>query len=207
MMKKLLLILCCISPLFILAQTREHPNRIAAGGGFQWYNGDLGNSFFNLKKEWYGFSSLQYSRYLSRSFNVQAYATMGETGRCSDFIPDPEHPILMLRSRTGAVGLQAQYKFANGYLLRQTARVAPFVILGAALHNHEDVWTTSHPRVNEGNYLSFNTGAGLSWHFLPRFSLGYTLRWVYFATDKLDFIEKGANDQLMQHEFLLGYEF
>lgn len=207
-MKKLLLFPALLLLHFALpAQTRTAPNNLAAGGGMEWYRGDLGNSFFDFEEEWYGFFSLAYSRYLSRSFDLRTAATIGEIGRCFDGIIRPEDPpILMLRSRlkTWSVGLK--YKLANGYLLQEEAKVAPYVYLGAAFNHQRDIWT-DQPRVNEGSYWSLNGGLGLAYRLSWHLQLGYNLGLGYFTTDKMDFIASGGNDMYLQNTFSLGVDF
>ena len=84
-----------------------------AGGGLEQYKGDLGNSFLDFQEEWYGFVKLAYGRYLNHSFDAQAFATIGEIGRCFDGVLDPEHPVLMFRSRFTTEGF---YTSINGGL-------------------------------------------------------------------------------------------
>ncbi len=189
------------------AQTKSAPNNLAAGGGMEWYRGDLGNSFFDFEEEWYGFFSLAYSRYLSRSFDLRTAATIGEIGRCFDGVIRPEDPpILMLRSRLKTLGIALKYKLANGYLLREEAKVGPYIYLGAAFNHQRDIWT-DQPRVNEGSYCSVNGGLGLVYRFARHLQLGYNLGLGYFTTDKMDFIASGGNDLYLQNTFSLGLDF
>lgn len=207
-MKKLVFTLSlALLALAMQAQTKTHKNNLAAGGGIEQYNGDLGNSFFDFEEEWYGLARLAYSRYLGRSLDVQAYATIGEIGRCFDGVLRPEDPpVLMLRSRFKTLGLGLKYKFANGYLLNEDTRIAPFVYLGAALGHHEDVWT-DEPRVNEGFYTSVNGAVGLSYQLTPKFQLVYNLNLGYFTSDATDFISKGVNDMYLQNTLSLAFNF
>lgn len=206
-MKKQCLILCLLSSaLFVAAQTSTHKNNISAGAGIQWYKGDLGNSFFDFEEEWYGVARLAYNRYLNRSLDAQATASMGDIGRCFDGVLDPEHRVLILRSRFTSFGLNLKYKFANGRLLKTNARFAPFVYGGIALNHHKDLWTND-PRVNEGFYSALNGGLGTAIRLTKRIELVYNLNLGYLTTDALDFISKGFNDMYLQNTFTLGYHF
>ncbi len=120
-----LLLSLCLLGTALSAQTRSAKNNLSAGAGIQQYNGDLGNSFFDFAEEWYGVARLAYSRYLSPALDAQAFATMGDIGRCFDGVLPPGEQILMLRSRFTSVGLALKYKFANGRFLREEARL-PF---------------------------------------------------------------------------------
>lgn len=190
----------------IHAQTSIRKNNLEAGGGMEYYKGDLGNSFLAFDEEWYGVIRVAYNRYLTPSFDAQGFATIGEIGRCFDGPLDPEHPVLMLRSRFSTAGLGLKYKFSNGYLLKKEAKIAPYVYAGAALSHHQDIWT-NEPRVNEGFYTSLNAGLGVSVKLTQNIRFVYNLGLGYFTTDTLDFITKGANDMYLQNTIALGYDF
>jgi len=55
-----------------LGQTSDNKNNISIGGGKESYNGDLGNAWFKLDEEWYGFVSIHYNRYFNKSFDFNA---------------------------------------------------------------------------------------------------------------------------------------
>ncbi|MEO6760112.1 MAG: outer membrane beta-barrel protein [Saprospiraceae bacterium] len=203
---------CCLLVLITFCtaaqgQTRSHKNNLSAGGGIQEYNGDLGNSFFNFKEEWYGVARLAYSRYLNRSLDAQAFATGGHIGRCFDGVVPPGEHITMLRSAFFSLGLDLKYKFADGRFLPEDARFAPYVYAGAALSKHRDLWNDQGPRVNEGIYTSINGGLGLTYRVCSHFQLNYNLGLGYYTTDALDFITQGANDMYLQHTVSVGVDF
>ncbi len=186
------------------AQTVEHKSCFSFGGGNESYNGHLGNSWFDPGEEWYGFVHMAYSRYLCKSFDVQAGITYGDIGRCRPDGADPS--ILNLYTRMTSTSLTFKYKFANGYLLNEKARVAPYVFLGGAVNNMEDVWT--HYRVNAGYFTSLNGGAGLTVNLTSRISMGYSMGFAYMTTPgAFDFITTGKHDCYMQHNFTMGYNF
>ena len=189
------------------AQTRKAKNNLSAGAGIQQYNGDLGNSFFDFKEEWYGVVRLAYSRYLNRSLDAQAFATIGDIGRCFDGVLLPGEQVLMLRSRFTTVGAGLKYKLANGSILKEDSRIMPYVYAGAALNHHQDIWHEAAPRVNRGYYASVNGGLGISYRLCPRFQLTYNLGLGYFTTDTVDYISKGRNDMYLQNIFSMGMDF
>ena len=192
---------------FLHAQSSRFKTTVSGGGGFEQYRGDLGNAFFDWDVEWYGFARLQFGRYLTRSFDVNLYGSLGEYGHCTDIMPDPETHVLMMRSRLGTVGAICKYKFANGYLLKEKSVVAPFVLAGLGWNYLTDIWTTQHERVNEGAYGTLHAGAGLYYHISSRIQFEYQIGLGYFMSDRLDFIQKGAHDMYLQQAFMLGYNF
>ncbi len=202
-----LLLVCCLLSTALSAQSRSAKNNLRAGAGIQQYNGDLGNSFFDFEEEWYGVARLDYSRYLTPALDAQVFATMGDIGRCFDGLVLPGEHITMLRSRFTTLGIGLKYKLANGRILREDARLAPYIYAGAALSNQRDLWVDQGPRVNEGIYTSLNGGLGLSYRLCAHFQITYNLGLGYFTTDKLDFISKGANDLYLQNTLSVGMDF
>jgi hypothetical protein len=75
-----LLILLCIQS--ASSQSATYKNNLSMGFGKGSYNGDLGNSWFNLNEEWYGYGHISYNRYLNKSFDLNTNLTWGDYGRC-----------------------------------------------------------------------------------------------------------------------------
>ena len=193
------------------AQTAEKRNNISIGGGKQAYNGDLGNSWFNPEEEGYGFLSASYSRYLTHSFDVTLSVTSGDYGHCRDADDAPVRTdgtqVLNMLSRLTSTVISAKYKFANGYMLKENAKLAPYVFLGLGMNNVTDYFWANKTRVHQGNYGSVNGGVGVRYNFYKNFNFTYNLGFGYFMTDKIDNYSKGMNDAYMQHTFLIGMNF
>lgn len=190
-------------------QTKDRKNNISVGGGKESYNGDLGNSWFNLKEEWYGFFYLGYNRYLNKSFDIALSITYGDYGHCREEDDVPIRPdgsqVLNMYSRLTTGNLAFRYKFANGYLLKENAKLSPSIYIGSSINNLTDIWT--HYRVNSGNYISINGGFGLRYNFTEKINFNYNLGIGYFTTDKIDNRSQGINDMYMQNSFALGFNF
>lgn len=202
-MKQLFLFAAFLICTCAVAQTKEKKNNITLGGGRQSYNGDLGNSWFKPHEEWYGFVKMSYSRYLTKSFDGMLMAFAGELGHCRD----EDDPITNLnyRSRMYSGFLALKYKFANGYILKEEAKIAPYLFAGAGINSLTDIW--NHKDVNPGSYGTVNCGIGVRYNFTPRISLGYDISFAYFMSDKLDYIVRGGNDMYMQNYFYVGFNF
>lgn len=197
--------------LHCFGQSFEKKNNISLGTGRQSYNGDLGNSWFQPSEEYYGIGSLTYSRYLTKSFDALLFVTHGDYGHCreedeSQFRPDGTEVLNML-SRLTSSSISVKYKFANGYLLKEEAKLAPYIYLGAGVNNISNFWWKDKKRVNPGNCFSLNGGAGVSYNLNKKINLTYNLGFGYLASDKIDFRSEGTNDMYMQHSLLLGLNF
>ena len=193
------------------AQSFERKSNISIGGGTERYRGDLGNAWFKPHEEVYGFVCFNYGQYLTPSFDVNTGVTFGDYGHCRDadesrYRPDGTEVLNML-CRLTSLSLTAKYKFANGHLLRDDARVAPYIYLGAAINNVTDYWWSNKQRVNAGNYASLNGGAGILYNFCTKFNLTYNLGFGYFTSDNLDYRTEGSNDLYMQNSLVVGMNF
>lgn len=190
-------------------QTADNKNNISIGGGKQSYNGDLGNSWFKMDEEWYGFVSLHYNRYLTKSFDFSASFTHGDYGKCRDHEDDIYRPdgtlVLNMLSRLTTGIISMKYKFANGYLLKENAKLSPYIYLGGGINNISNRWWDDKTRVNPGNFTSVNGGIGLRYNFYKNFSFTYNLGIGVFTSDNLDF--RSSNDKYLQHNFMLGINF
>jgi hypothetical protein len=202
-MKNVLLIALLSITTIGLGQTEEKKNFFSAGAGRESYNGDLGNYWFKPKEEFYGFVRLSYSRYLNRSFDAFLMGSKGDLGHCREE-DDPE-TVLNYYSRMTSCLVGVKYKLANGYLLKEDAMFAPYILMGGGVNNLVDIW--NHKDVNPGNYGSVNAGVGLRYNFTSRLSINYDLTIGYFTSDKLDYISGGLNDMYMQNCFSLGMNF
>ena len=171
----------------------------------------MGNSWFNPGEEWYGFVSVSYGRYINKSFDLNLNASTGDFGHCRDS-DDPAvrsdgSRVLNMLSRLTTGIVTVKYKFANGYLLKENAKIAPYVFLGAGMNNVTDFWWTNKSRVNKGNYGSINAGLGVRYNFTEKYNLTYNLGFGYFTSDNIDYRVQGINDMYMQHTFSLGINF
>jgi hypothetical protein len=217
-MKKLFFLLLVTASTGATAQNVVNRISIFAGGGSQKYCGDLGNGFGARSVCWYGSVGGGITYSLNRSFDAGLTVTVGDYGyhqrktdaavpevkdRCPGCIGRLE--LDNLSSRMTAIGLQARYKFNNGYLLKEDAFLKPYVFAGASFNYVVD--RMKMDCVDAGNYTALNAGAGVKVNFCRNFSVGYNGTFGYFTTDKLDYKHGGANDMYLQHSLFLGYEF
>jgi hypothetical protein len=206
-MKKLFIALCLTVLYFgATAQTATNKNNFSGGFGFTEYNGSLGSSWLVFNEEWYGVLRLSYSRYINPSFDAHIFVTTGDYGHCQDDNPDTS--IIRFRTRLTVIAATLKYKFANGYIFKEDAKFSPFVYAGAAMDFARDIW---HTRIgaNNGNYLTFNWGLGLTYNVTDRIQFTYNLGFGCFTTDAItfDYNPHGTKDMYMQNSLSIGYNF
>lgn len=206
-MKKLL----CTLGIFLCvaganAQSSDNKNNVSGGFGFTEYAGHLGTVWGNFDEEWYGVLRLTYSRYLNPSFDALGFVTTGDFGRCYDGPLDTTK--LNFRTRLTVVGLSLKYKFTNGYIFKEDAKLSPFVYAGAAIDFARDLWHQGIT-VNVGNYVTLNFGLGLCWNVTTRFQFIYNCGFGYFTTNAMtfDYNRGDAKDTYMQNSLSIGYNF
>jgi hypothetical protein len=200
------------------AQTRNNPLGVTVGGGSQKYSGDLGNGIKFKNEVWRGGAGLNANYYLSRSFDGGAYGYIGDFGYCQphdkinravdagDRCPGCLGRLGLgnLSSRMYIAGAQLRYKFANGYILPESARIQPYVSIGIAVNRLQDRMKMNC--VETGNYGSANAGAGFRYYFTERLNIGYNANLGFFLSDGLDFINRGGNDMFLQQSVMLGID-
>ena len=219
-----------------IAQNKNHKIGIETGAYLQQYNGNFGNSFFKFKETAFAGGSLNVGLYLNKSFDINAGGTIGHFGYCQT--EEDKKRIVALEYRcpgcTDRLGMgelrsmmisgntSIKYKFANGYLLKEDSKIAPYVYAGVGINYLSDVMKRNC--VNVGNHFTINAGAGVKYNITERLNIGYNLGVGCFMTKKVYYtnaiaenneIEKDADDikmdkrkdLYMQHAFTLGFNF
>src|SRR6218665_208232 len=186
-----------------LAQSKSNKLNISVGGGSQKYRGDLGNGFKFKNDVWTGGVMVNVGYYINKSFNIGLFGSMGDFGFCQpdevakrEVSIDDRCPGCIgrvglgnLSSRMTSGGALLKFKLNNGQLLREDAKLKPYVYLGAAMNNLAD--RMNMKCVRPGNYFSINSGLGVSYYMSERISIGYNLGFGYFTCDYIDFMGHG----------------
>jgi OOP family OmpA-OmpF porin len=114
------------------AQTSERKTAVAVYAGTIQYNGEIGNQFFRTDHLQAAFS-ISVAQYLCRSFNLGLMYSIGDVNHTNG------HDYLL--GTMSSMNLFLHYKFFNGKILGEDARVAPYLIAGFGA----DEWNESQP--------------------------------------------------------------
>ncbi len=240
-MKKTGLIAACLLSAFVtLAQSKNHKFGVTAGGTIQHYNGNLGSSFFKFNTTCFGGVMANFGVYLNRSFDFNPGLSIGHFGYCQTAADATRVVSLELRcpgctDRLGMGELRSlmfsgnvhlKYKFANGYILREDSKIAPYVYSGFGINYLSDVMKRNC--VNIGTHLTLNGGVGVKYNLTERLNVGYNLAVGCFLTKKVYYTnaesaetashEEEENDPIdvkmekrkdfyMQHALTIGFNF
>ena len=186
-----------LTTLSTIAQNKNHKIGVEAGAYLSHYNGNLGNSFFKFNTTAFGGVSANAGVYLSKSFDVNVGGTIGHFGYCQTTedkkrvvpveqkcpgCPGEEGGMGDLRSLMISGNVAMKYKFANGYILKENSKLAPYVYVGAGINRLSD--NMRRNCVNVGKHFSLNGGVGVKYNFNERFNVGYNLGIGCFVTNK-----------------------
>lgn len=211
MKQQILLTAFALSVLGLSAQTKNQKIGIEVGGYLQQYNGNLGNSFFKFNETAFGGFHANVGLYLNKSLDVLAGGSIGHFGYCQtdedknrivaiEFrCPGCTDQLGMgeLRSMMVAGNVALKYKFANGMLLKENARLAPYLYAGIGVNHLSD--NMKRNCVNVGTHLTLNAGAGVKYNISERFNIGYNLGLGCFVTKKVYYTYAIANHETEDH--------
>lgn len=203
------LALCTLS---LSAQNKNHKTGIEGGTYLQQYNGNLGNSFFKFKETAFGGFFVNAGLYLNKSFDAVIGGSIGHFGYCqtdedkkrivaAEFrCPGCTDQLGMgeLRSMMVSGNAALKYKFANGMLLREDSKFAPYVYAGVGVNYLSDVMKRNC--VNVGTHLSINGGAGLTYNINERIHVGYNLGLGCFVTKKVYYTNAMEHPETESHD-------
>lgn len=152
--------------------------------GTKEYAGELGNEFFGFGQHFAVGASI--NQYISPSFDVMGLVSYGQIDH-SDSLTSFKNGILNLN-------LLAKYKFANGYILKEEATVAPFIFLGVG----DAIETASHYVDNFNSSFNFPMGVGVDFRLNEKFALSLMTSYNYMINDRVDNADYGG--QLNWHD-------
>ncbi len=201
-------------------QTKDRKLALGAIGGVRNYRGDLGNGFFNTKKDNLSFyGGLFFNQYINKSFNTGIAINYGNVSYKNDkntFLPSKSG--LLDVSKVGFKGefldynVNLKYKFNNGYLLKEDATFGPFAGLGLGVAHGLNIKTTlaNGTSFKHRDLVQMNipATAGVSIKISPRFYALAQISYNFLETDKLDSIrtsERKKHDKILSYGIGISY--
>ena len=184
------------------------------------YNGDYGNGIFNFKQQMYPSGGLGIGYYLNPSFNLGLRTSFGDLGF-------KETIANSFRGRKFDMSVYTQYKFNNGYILKEDSKLSPFLSVGLGLAAYginssldkSGVDATLYPTIiTKGVDLIIPVGAGLKYQISERVALQYQYLYNFTSSDIRDQnrgpqffgssshpANKSGNDAYGQHIFSIVF--
>lgn len=171
-------------PLSFLAQSANRDVSVGLHLGTKEYAGELGNEFFSFGQHFaFGVSV---SQYISPSFDVMGMVSYGQI--------DHADSITTFKNNLVNLNLLAKYKFANGKILKQDSKVAPFIFLGIG----DAIETANHYIDNFNTSFNFPMGGGVDINLNDKFAVSVMTSYNYMINDRVDNADYGG--QLNWHD-------
>ncbi len=163
MTKRLLTLLTAVLvalPLFVSAQTSFNKHAVTfklLGVDYTSpYQDEFTETFDFFNRHTYG-GEIQYSKYLSKSFNI------GIPFRMANIDYPTSDSSRVLNSLQAGVDIVAQYKFANGYIIkREDPRLAPYIVAGVGATYADLYRNDDDPSIGDNFDVQIPVGLGLN---------------------------------------------
>lgn len=130
-MKRTILLLSTVLLLGITASNAQNAEKkwgIGAHIGFLEYQGDYANGFYSFKPN-FAFGA-SFARYINPSFDMLVHYYYGETQSGNARIRANMPSFLNFNAKMSNLNLLLKYKLNNGYMLKESAILAPFIQVG-----------------------------------------------------------------------------
>jgi OmpA-OmpF porin, OOP family len=173
------------------------------------YNGDYSNQFYSFEQGYAVGASI--ARYLNPSFDLMGH-----------FFYDKAHSFdgwksqmptwLNFEANMYNLNLLAKYKFNNGYILKENARLAPYLLAGLGGNLAKSSGVGENGAFTDEQYINPNLygGVGLNLRLTPALSLAVQTSLMLPFNDKIDGssgevapVSKDGNDRFLENSVAL----
>jgi len=202
MKKKILLLIGVMSiGLFVSAQTVDSKFAIGLYGGKNEYYGQLGNDIYNFSKAFYGFGGLSLATYASPSFDFGIFGNYGDYGYYVS-----NGPLNNFWGQKYEGTLYAHYKFNNGYIMKESAKLSPFIEVGVGLAGYSAGKLNGVSQADRINTSGIDAivpvGIGLKYQLSRALAIQYKVLYNFTNEDKRDNIVVGVHtDAFVEQSF------
>lgn len=206
-MRSALLILCVMLSAYIVkAQNADNKWGVGLYLNFNDYKGDIANDFWDFGNTEPMIGSATLGRYLNPSFDA--------VFRLSVFNVESEGALGNFDDWLINTNLNLKYKFNNGYLLKEDARISPFLVGGFGY-----TYANTEGRIFGGDFdenydnLNLYYAAGLNIRIDDRWSVALETGIFYPLSDKYDGYKnkqrdtESYNDKFMHNTIGVIYSF
>lgn len=199
-MKKLLLSITTLILSFssIYSQTTDNRFRIGLHTGAVEYLGELNRTNLNFGKAYRAQVGVSGAYAINRFLNLGIEGTMGSIGY---LVPDKHS----FRANLIQGNANLKLKFNNGLVLKEDARVRPYIYLGLGVANFSAQNDPNEEFVVPGTDMAKIYGLGLDFMLTSRLGLNYNLNVTNLTSDKRDGISLEFNDKYVMHTVGIVY--
>ncbi|PHX93091.1 MAG: hypothetical protein CK532_00045 [Flavobacteriales bacterium] len=208
--------------LFTAPLTAQSPgtHSLEFSGGIREYLGDMGSSIGFSKRPDYQGGQINFAYYLNPALDMVGNFSFGDLGfsrKWSDWNLRTEYQWQSFRANIMDLTVGARYKFNNGSLLSEDAKVAPYIQLGVGgFYSHSQTKWGPAPYVQDEFYADVTKkksmtdinaavqGAlGINFYISERIGLRYSFTATYTMSDMWDGAFGGSPDPVKIYEHKL----
>lgn len=176
MNKNLLTLLLSLLVFTFMADAQSYNKKFGfeINGGIREYHGDLGSAIYLQRSPDYQTVGGSFGIYLNPSFDLNVYGSTGDLGFYKTSWNEVAADIYRqgFRARITEAMLGITYKFANGYILAEDARVRPFLKAGWGVM--QSVSTIDHVLHFNDGWPKSRTWIAAHWNAGLGFKIGLT---------------------------------
>jgi len=204
-MKNKVLIAIVMASLFVtnvIAQNKTENFSIGLQFGTIEYSGEIVQEIFSFDSGIHPSLGLNIAKYVTPSFNLRGSFRVGTV--------DGSNGIYSFKNRLFDINVLLDYKFNNGYILKETSMFAPYVFIGAG--DALSMYTNKITGIEEQPLAYFNIpmGAGIKLNLTSEMAISIETHYNYAITDELDGVISGANnwdDSFLYNSIGFNYNF
>jgi len=186
----------------VIAQNKTENFSVGLQLGTIEYSGEVVQEFFSFGTGIHPSFGVNVAKYVTPSFNLRGNFRVGTI--------DGSNGIYSFENRLFDINMLLDYKFNNGYLLKETSIIAPYIFIGAG--DALSMYTNKVTEVEEQPLAYFNIpmGAGLKLNLTPKMSISLETHYNYAITDELDGVisdDTQWDDSFLYNSIGFSYNF
>jgi outer membrane protein OmpA-like peptidoglycan-associated protein len=212
-----LIIVCVLGADVADAQNYANKFGVEINGGLNEYGGDRGRRYFNMEREDYQGVGASFGYYINPSFDGILFGGVGDLGHRDDSYPVK----LGFTARITYVELGLRYKFYNGYLMKETSKIKPYLYAGWGGLNSVSRIITNNPDI-PGNSVNrtmtaahWSAGGGVRYAITDNFDVLLQSCFNYTYDDNYDGLPYSTSrlrlnanhDAFLYHSIGIAYNF
>ncbi len=202
-MKNKGLITIAIASMFatnVMAQNKTENFSIGLQFGTIEYSGEVAKEIFSFDTGIHPSLGINIAKYITPSFDLRGNFRVG--------MIDGSNETSSFENRLFDINVLLDYKFNNGYILKETSIIAPYIFIGAG--DAISMFTNKTTGIKEQPLAYFNIpmGAGIKFNVTPKMSISLESHYNYAITDELDGVI--SNDTKWDDSFLynsIGFNY
>lgn len=205
-MKNKGLIAIAVAALFatnVIAQNKTENFSVGLQFGTIEYSGEVAQEIFSFQPGIHPSLGINVAKYLTPSFDLRGNFRVG-------MIDGTDSTYGSFENRLFDINVVLDYKFNNGYILKETSVIAPYIFVGAgdAISSYRN--NTTGVKEQPLAYFNIPMGAGIKFNLSPKMFISLETHYNYAITDELDGVvtdDTKWDDSFLYNSIGFNYNF